>query len=143
MFGYGTFCDAAWRTAIFGADYPWEAASLVGWRRIAIPDRGYLSIARSELDVVDGVLVQLDEIGWRIANAWEEVPIYRRVPVDVRTTTGPVAAFVYVFDNPIGAQPFDHDGELAVLSRIDVERSIRSFQPTRDALRRFVDGEHT
>jgi len=70
LFGYGTFRKTAWRNAILGAEYPAQPATLRGYRRTAT-ESGYLSLRETVFDVrlVPGVLIDLDEIGWRIADA--------------------------------------------------------------------------
>ena len=79
LFGYGTFRHPAWRAAILGAEYSAEPATLRGYCRIAAPS-GYLSLRETTFDAasVDGMLIELDAIGWRIADRWEEVPTSRR-----------------------------------------------------------------
>ncbi len=90
LFGYGTFRKSAWRCAILGAEYPAQPATLRGYRRIACAS-GYLSLRETLFDValVNGALIELDEIGWQIADRWEEVPKYQRVDVVVNTMHGP------------------------------------------------------
>jgi gamma-glutamylcyclotransferase (GGCT)/AIG2-like uncharacterized protein YtfP len=136
LFAYGTFRDAAWRKAILGADYPARPATLAGWTRIASPT-GYLSIAVSAFDVVAGLLIDLDEIGWKIADSWEEVPHYQRRDVTVRTADAiVVAAETYVFRG-VNAGPLyeTDDDRLAMLPREEVERAIEAFQPHMRSLR--------
>jgi len=136
LFGYGTFRDPEWRVAILGADYPWEPAVLRGWQRVTFAAYDYLSIRESPYEIVEGVLVELDETGWRVADAWEEVPKYVRVPVEARTASDLVVARSYVFaGSHDDAVPLEDDGALASISRGDVERSIRAFARTRDAIR--------
>ncbi|HEX3462495.1 MAG TPA: gamma-glutamylcyclotransferase family protein [Candidatus Elarobacter sp.] len=136
LFGYGTFRDPAWRVEILGADYPWEHAMLRGWQRVTFPASDYLSIRESEYDLVEGVLVELDDVGWRVADAWEEVPKYARIPVEVRTASELVAARSYVFaGSHDDAIPLEDENVLASIPARDVERSIRAFRPMRDAIR--------
>jgi gamma-glutamylcyclotransferase (GGCT)/AIG2-like uncharacterized protein YtfP len=137
LFGYGTFRDPEWRRAILGADYPWEPAMLRGWQRVTFPAYAYLSIRESPYEMVEGVLVELDETGWRVADAWEEVPKYVRIPVEARTAGDLVTARSYVFaGSHDDAVPLGDDAVLASIPRRDVERSIRAFEKTRDAIRR-------
>jgi gamma-glutamylcyclotransferase (GGCT)/AIG2-like uncharacterized protein YtfP len=137
LFGYGTFRDPRWRREILGAEYPWEPAALRGWQRVTFPSYAYLSIRESPYEIVDGVLVELDEVGWRVADAWEEVPKYVRVPVEARTLSDLVAARTYVFaGSHDDAVALEDDRVLASIPDDDVERSIRAFARTRDAIRR-------
>lgn len=128
LFGYGTFRNAAWRNAILGAEYPCCPAVLEGWCRIALPS-GYLSVDDTDCAAaqVDGVLIDLDDAGWRIADAWEEVPTYMRVAVDVRAGAQYITAQTYVCADRHGALPFGDDGRFALLNDAQVEpRSPRS-----------------
>ena len=127
LFGYGTFRNAAWRSRILGAEYPAQPATLRGYRRITCGS-GYLSLRETLLDVglIQGVLVELDELGWRIADAWEEVPKYRRTDVVVNTMDGPAEAWTYVCADNTDATPVDDD-RFATISDAEVEASIAWF----------------
>jgi len=136
LFGYGTFRKTVWRNAILGAEYPCEPATLTGWRRVAVAS-GYLSLRETVLPlaVIPGALIALDDVGWLIADAWEEVPKYVRVEVEVNTMRGPVGAVTYVCADDAGAVPVDDD-RFALLSDADVESSITVFGARMRALRR-------
>jgi gamma-glutamylcyclotransferase (GGCT)/AIG2-like uncharacterized protein YtfP len=133
LFGYGTFRHHEWRCRILGADYPWELATIVGWKRVALPS-GYLTVVASPNDLVEGVLVELDDVGWRIADAWEEVPTYRRLPVVARTTAGVVAAQMYVVPGVADGRAVNDD-RFAVISDYEVVQSIRAFERAMLAIR--------
>ena len=139
LFGYGTFRKAAWRERILGAAYPAQPATLRGFRRIACAS-GYLSLRETlfEVGLIEGVLVELDELGWRVADAWEEVPKYRRTTVVVNTMNGPVDAWTYVCSDDTGAVPVDDD-RFALIAEADVEASIEWFQRVVRELRRPPD----
>jgi gamma-glutamylcyclotransferase (GGCT)/AIG2-like uncharacterized protein YtfP len=136
LFGYGTFRKTAWRDAILGAQYPCEPATLPGWRRVAVAS-GYLSLRETVLPLaaIPGALIALDDVGWRIADAWEEVPKYVRADVEVNTMRGLVAAVTYVCAEDAGAVPVDDD-RFALLTDADVEASIETFGVKMRALRR-------
>jgi gamma-glutamylcyclotransferase (GGCT)/AIG2-like uncharacterized protein YtfP len=127
LFGYGTFRNAAWRERILGAAYPAQPATLRGYRRIACAS-GYLSLRETLFDVgfIQGVLVELDDLGWRIADTWEEVPAYQRTDVVVNTMSGAVEASMYVCSDDADATPVDDD-RFALLSDAEVEASIEWF----------------
>jgi gamma-glutamylcyclotransferase (GGCT)/AIG2-like uncharacterized protein YtfP len=127
LFGYGTFRKAAWRNAILGAEYPAQPATLRGYRRIACAS-GYLSLRETLFDVgfIQGVLVELDEIGWHVADAWEEVPKYGRIDVTVNSMNGPVDAQAYVCADDSGATPVDDD-RFALITDAEVDASIAIF----------------
>jgi gamma-glutamylcyclotransferase (GGCT)/AIG2-like uncharacterized protein YtfP len=136
LFGYGTFRRTAWRNAILGADYPAQPATLRGYRRIACAS-GYLSLRETLFDVglIAGVLVELDELAWEIADRWEEVPKYSRIDVVVSTMSGPVEATAYVCSDDSGAAPVDDD-RLALITDAEVEASIEKFGAVMRAVRR-------
>jgi gamma-glutamylcyclotransferase (GGCT)/AIG2-like uncharacterized protein YtfP len=127
LFGYGTFRRARWRTAILGAEYPAQPATLRGYRRIACAS-GYLSLRETLFDVglVNGALIELDELGWELADRWEEVPKYRRVDVVVNTMHGPAEAATYIAADDGGATPVDDD-RFAVISDAAIDAAIRDF----------------
>jgi gamma-glutamylcyclotransferase (GGCT)/AIG2-like uncharacterized protein YtfP len=135
LFAYGTFRRTAWRDAILGAQYPERPATLRGYRRIACVS-GYLSLretARGE-SVVAGVLVDLDELGWRIADRWEEVPKYARSGVVAETVNGPIEAVIYLCRNADAATPIDEE-RVALVPDAEVEAAIERFTPLMRALR--------
>jgi gamma-glutamylcyclotransferase (GGCT)/AIG2-like uncharacterized protein YtfP len=136
LFAYGTFRRAAWRSAILGADYPERPATLRGYRRVACAS-GYLSLRETARDggVVEGVLVDLDELGWRIADRWEEVPSYARTDVVAETADGPIEAVTYVCRADEGGTPLD-DERCALIPDTEVEAAIDRFAPLMRAIRR-------
>jgi gamma-glutamylcyclotransferase (GGCT)/AIG2-like uncharacterized protein YtfP len=135
LFGYGTFRKTEWRNAILGAEYPAQPATLRGYRRIALAS-GYLSLRETLFDVrlVHGVAIDLDEIGWQIADAWEEVPKYRRVDVVVNTMSGAVEASTYLASDDDGATPVDDD-RYPLIGDAEVEAAIESFERRRRDIR--------
>jgi gamma-glutamylcyclotransferase (GGCT)/AIG2-like uncharacterized protein YtfP len=135
LFGYGTFRHPVWRAAILGAEYPAEPATLRGYCRIAAPS-GYLSLRETTFDAasVDGVLIELDAIGWRIADRWEEVPKYRRVAVVVDTPRGRADATAFLAANDDGAIPVDDDRH-ALIGDAEVEAAIADFAAVMQRLR--------
>ena len=136
LFGYGTFRKTAWRERILGARYPAQPATLRGYRRIACAS-GYLSLRETVIEVgfIEGVLVEIDELGWQIADKWEEVPKYRRTEVVVNTMDGPAEAWTYLCANEAGGVPVDDD-RFALIADAEVEASIAWFEPVMRAMRR-------
>jgi gamma-glutamylcyclotransferase (GGCT)/AIG2-like uncharacterized protein YtfP len=139
LFGYGTFRKTTWRDAILGAVYPAQPATLRGYRRVAIAS-GYLSLRETvaDLQLVHGVLIELDAIGWSIADRWEEVPKYRRIDVVVNTMHGKVDAQAYVCARADSAMPVDDDC-LTLLADAEVEDAIESFGPKMRRIRRDAE----
>lgn len=135
LFGYGTFCRRAWRRTLFGADYAVEPATLAGWRRAAVPS-GYLSIVPDPSASVRGVAIVLDAAGWAIADAWEDVPLYRRTAVEVTTERGPLSALTYVYAHAgdIDATPIA-DHVLALVDDAAVEAALARFAPRMHTIR--------
>ncbi len=150
LFAYGTLRDAAWREAILGAAYPARPATLPGYRRVANAS-GYLSLrATPESDArATGVLIELDALGWRIADAWEDaavtysgptadaaradVVLYHRIDVVAESAGEPVEAAAYVCADDAGA-PVDDD-RLALRPDAEVKAAIASFEPRMRAMR--------
>ena len=134
LFGYGTFRKAAWCSAILGAAYPAQPATLSGYRRVATGS-GYLSLRETVVDLapVEGVLIELDAIGWTVADAWEGVPTYQRIEVTVNTMHGPREAVAYMRPGASGP-PVEGDVPALLLDR-DVEQAIAEFVPIMRALR--------
>jgi gamma-glutamylcyclotransferase (GGCT)/AIG2-like uncharacterized protein YtfP len=143
LFGYGTFCRETWRRAIFGADYPAAPATLAGWRRAATPS-GYLSVVRAPGACVRGIAIALDAAGWKIADAWEDVPLYRRVTVRIETGGGPQSASVYVYRDAAALLPARiEDDTVALLDDAAVETAVARFAPRMRAIRAALDGDAT
>jgi len=138
LFGYGTFRRTAWRNAILGAEYPVQPATLRGYRRVAT-GAGYLSLRETLFDValIEGVLVELDDVGWRIADAWEEVPKYQPVDVLVNTMHGPRPALTYICAE-LGGVPVEGDAT-ALLTDVEVEASIEIFSLRMRRIRRMFE----
>jgi gamma-glutamylcyclotransferase (GGCT)/AIG2-like uncharacterized protein YtfP len=61
---------------------------------------GYLTIEHTGAadDALAGALFVLDERALQRADAWEDVPIYRRLAVTVTTARGEIEAEAYVCD---------------------------------------------
>jgi gamma-glutamylcyclotransferase (GGCT)/AIG2-like uncharacterized protein YtfP len=133
LFAYGTLRRAERRRALLGDDYPAEPATLAGWERVALAG-GYLSLREHRAGLVRGVLVALDDAGWAIADAWEEVPAYRRVEVLVTGAHGPVHAQTYVRPAPDAPAVADDDRD-ALLDEVALDAAIARFGPTAAALR--------
>jgi gamma-glutamylcyclotransferase (GGCT)/AIG2-like uncharacterized protein YtfP len=128
FFSYGTLLDPAYQRELFGRSVPTTPATLDDWLAV-FTESGYLTIVPRAGARVAGALVTVDERELAICDAWEDVPLYRRVDVTVVAAGERVATWAYVRDVP--------DGEPAppgVLSRADRPTVI-------DAIRRFRAGE--
>ena len=148
LFAYGTLRDDAWREMLLGAHYPARPALLRGYLRVANAS-GYLSLRATgnPADTAVGVLIDLDAIGWRIADAWEdaavtysgngettsaEAVLYSRTDVRADTPDGAVEATAYVCPDDAGDSV--PDDRLALRPGREVEAAIAAFVPH---MRRF------
>lgn len=149
LFAYGTLRDDAWREALLGARYPARPALLRGYLRVANAS-GYLSLRATgnPADTASGVLIDLDDIGWRVADAWEdaavtysgngeatsaEAVLYGRTDVRAETPDGAVEATAYVCPDDAG-DPVTDD-QLTLRPDAEVEAAIAAFVPQMRALR--------
>lgn len=125
VFAYGTLRDPEYQFALFGRVLPMRPASLPGWLAV-VAEGGYLSLVRSGGESAAGDLLALDAAALALADAWEEVPLYERLPVEVRSGGATVAAFVYV--RPTASRERAPVGALAALDRATVLATIRTFR---------------
>jgi gamma-glutamylcyclotransferase (GGCT)/AIG2-like uncharacterized protein YtfP len=126
LFAYGTLRDEEYQQALFDHTLPARPATLPGWRAV-VSEGGYLTVVRAAGDEVTGDLLALDDAALATADAWEEVPLYERVAVEVRTADGSaVEAQVYV--RPSASRERAPDGILAQHGRHDVLAQIRQFR---------------
>jgi gamma-glutamylcyclotransferase (GGCT)/AIG2-like uncharacterized protein YtfP len=96
LFVYGTLRDAEYQRALFGRMLPMRPATLPDWAAV-VAENGYLTVVCAPGERVDGDLITLDDDALALADAWEEVPSYERLPIEARDGGGAaVPAFVYV-----------------------------------------------
>jgi gamma-glutamylcyclotransferase (GGCT)/AIG2-like uncharacterized protein YtfP len=96
LFVYGTLRDAEYQRALFGRTLPMRPATLPDWAAV-VAENGYLTLVRAPGERVDGDLIVLDDDALALADAWEEVPSYERLPIEARDGGGAmVPALVYV-----------------------------------------------
>jgi gamma-glutamylcyclotransferase (GGCT)/AIG2-like uncharacterized protein YtfP len=132
VFAYGTLRDAEYQQALFGRTLPTRPATLADWLVIIAPG-GFLTLARAPGETVGGDLVTLDDGALELADAWEEVPLYERLPVEARAADGDfVPAYVYV--RPCAAGERAPAGMLARLPRAEVLARIRAFRRDYDRI---------
>lgn len=94
LFLYGTLLDPGLRTRLTGRDIPVIAATLDGWRRVALPGGAYPTLRRGG-GPVQGVLATVD--GPTLARlAAYEGKAYRLVQVVVRTARGKSIARAWI-----------------------------------------------
>ena len=98
LFLYGTLLDAA-TLARHGGDPSLPArcvaATLRGWRRVALPNAPWPTLLRDRAGVVTGVLVDVTAAAARRLAAYEG-DLYRPLPVVVTTAHGKTAARVWI-----------------------------------------------
>jgi gamma-glutamylcyclotransferase (GGCT)/AIG2-like uncharacterized protein YtfP len=131
LFAYATLRDAEVRARLFGGAVCAEPATLEGWQVVEAAD-AWFNIVPEPGAVTHGMLLQLSPEHWRLADAFEEVPLYRRHAVTVRRGNGEtVEALLYRRDDAPG-NPV-RDGRLSALPRDALLAMV-------DAFRREWDG---
>ena len=126
LFAYGTLRDREYQGALFDRTVPARPATLPGWRAV-VADGGYLTIVPAAGDEVAGDLLTLDDAALAIADAWEDVPLYRRVGVAVRPADG-TAVNAQVYVRPSDSRERAPAGILARHPREDVLAQIRELR---------------
>jgi len=133
LFAYGTLRDAEYQRELFGRTYPMREAHIRGFVAIAT-ETGYLAAVPRPSGRIDGALVDLDALGYEVADAWEDRAVYDRIEIEaIRADGGPERAFIYVRAVQPGvpaAQLGDPvtDGRLANRPRAAVIDDIRGFR---------------
>jgi gamma-glutamylcyclotransferase (GGCT)/AIG2-like uncharacterized protein YtfP len=126
LFAYGTLRDAEYQAALFGRALPTRPATLPGWLAV-VAEGGYLTVVRAAGETVSGDLVTLDDAQLAIADAWEEVPLYERLQVDVRDAHDAIVpAWLYV--RPTASRERAPAGMLTHHPRSVVLAQIRAIQ---------------
>jgi gamma-glutamylcyclotransferase (GGCT)/AIG2-like uncharacterized protein YtfP len=126
VFVYGTLRDAEYQQALFGRTLPTRPATLPGWRAV-VAEGGYLTVVVEPADTVNGDLITLDETALATADAWEDVPLYTRLPVEARTA-GDVTVNAQVYVRATASRERAPEGLLAQHDRRDVLAQIREFR---------------
>ena len=125
LFAYGTLRDAEYQAALFGRALPTRPAMLPEWLAV-VAEGGYLTVVRTAGETVIGDLITLDEAQLAIADAWEEVPLYERLRVDVRDAHDAIVpAWLYV--RPTASRERAPAGMLTRHPRATVLAQIRSL----------------
>jgi hypothetical protein len=83
LFVYGTLLDPEVQRALFDRDIPGDPAILEGWAVYRSRTDGFLFIKPSGSDRASGLVLLLSPDELRIADAWEDVPLYQRERVTV------------------------------------------------------------
>ncbi|HEU0096699.1 MAG TPA: gamma-glutamylcyclotransferase family protein [Rhizomicrobium sp.] len=126
LFAYATLRDDEVRTRLFGEAVTGEPAALEGWQVVETSD-AYFNIVPEPGAVTEGVLLHLSPEQWRLADAFEEVPLYRRNSVTARRADGEtVEAQLYRRDNAPG-KPV-RDGRLSALPREALLAMVDAFR---------------
>jgi gamma-glutamylcyclotransferase (GGCT)/AIG2-like uncharacterized protein YtfP len=130
LFAYATLRDDEVRFRLFGEKVSAEAAMLAGWQVVETAD-AYFNIVLEPGAFTEGVLLHLSPGQWRLADAFEEVPLYRRQSVTVRRAGEEIEALLYRRTDAPG-KPV-RDGRLSALPRDALMAMV-------DAFRRDWDG---
>ncbi len=129
FFSYGTLLDPEYQRELFGRAVPTSPATLHDWCAV-FTGSGYLTIVPQPGAAVRGALVTVDARELAICDAWEEVPLYARVPVQVvRDAAEPIDTWAYVraVDADADAGEPAPPGVLARASRAEIVAAIRRF----------------
>jgi hypothetical protein len=94
LFAFGTLKDPAVLHALFGCEPPMRPAVFPG-RKVLIAADGYLCLQLATGSTAEGMLLQLSLEQLRIADQWEEIPLYRRRRCQVQTSEGMEEAYFY------------------------------------------------
>ncbi len=94
LFVYGTLLDRTRLAGLIGRAPTPVPARLAGWRRVALPGGAYPTLRRAR-GHVDGAVIDVGATALARLGAYEG-PLYRLVPVTVRTGRGPVSASAWI-----------------------------------------------
>ena len=126
LFAYATLRDDEVRTRLFGEAVNAEPAMLEGWQVVETAD-DYFNIVPEPGAVTAGVLLHLSPEQWRLADAFEEVPLYRRHSITAQRAGGVmVQALLYRRDDAPG-KPV-RDGRLSALPRAALLAMVDAFR---------------
>ncbi len=126
LFAYGTLRDPDYQRELFGRTYQMHRAFVVDYAVTSTPT-GYLAATPRAGFNIDGAIVEIDEVGLAIADAWEDRDVYDRIEVDAWRKDGrEVRCFMYVVADADG--PPIADARLTDRSRAEVIADIRRFR---------------
>ncbi|HEX3245279.1 MAG TPA: gamma-glutamylcyclotransferase family protein [Chloroflexota bacterium] len=118
LFVYGTLRDSAVQEALFGRTIEGEAAILRGWALYCSDSDGFLFVKPNRLDSVCGSVLRLSASELEIADAWEDLPLYRRERVHV--TIGSRVNNVWLYTRRDGVGPRHDSSSYSGHNRADV-----------------------
>jgi gamma-glutamylcyclotransferase (GGCT)/AIG2-like uncharacterized protein YtfP len=126
LFAYGTLRDPDYQRELFGRTYQMHRAIVADFM-VTSAATGYLAATPQPGFTIDGAIVEIDEAGLAIADAWEDLDVYDRVEVDAWRPDGrDVRCFMYVIAGAGG--PAVIDARLTDRSRAEVIADIRRFR---------------
>ena len=126
LFAYGTLRDPEYQRELFARTYPMQRACVTGFIVVST-GAGYLAATPRDEATIDGVLVDLDDAGYAIADAWEDRTVYDRVEIEAYGQDGRMQrCWIYVQLDAGGAPVADE--RLADRARADVIADIRRFR---------------
>ena len=88
LFSYGTLQDPEIQQSLFGFRCLFKKAHLPGWSLHTSNEAGYHFIKPNPSGTVTGRIIELTTTAIRVADQWEEVPIYKREKVVVTLEDG-------------------------------------------------------
>jgi gamma-glutamylcyclotransferase (GGCT)/AIG2-like uncharacterized protein YtfP len=126
LFAYATLRDDDVRTRLFGEAVSGEPATLEGWQVVETAG-AYFNIVPDLGAITEGVLLYLSPEQWRLADAFEEVPLYRRHSVTVRCADGQTVESQLYRRDDVPGRPV-RDGRLSALPRDALLAMVDAFR---------------
>lgn len=116
LFCYGTLMDEEIQQILFGEKLIMQEASLYGWKKYQGKD-GYLFISRACDGVIYGNVIELTPKQLKIADLWEEVPVYKREKVNVVLKKDLSEELVWVYTKAATDEEVVHDDRIVNIDR--------------------------
>lgn len=133
LFVYGTLGDPAIQEALFGRRIAGAAAVLYGWAVYRSTSDGFLFVKPRDRESVSGLVLILSDRELEIADAWEDVPLYRRERVSVALDQRVQEVWAYTRRDGLGLRP--DDSSVSGQERHQVADWARRMRSNMDAKR--------
>ncbi|HKJ42637.1 MAG TPA: gamma-glutamylcyclotransferase family protein [Sunxiuqinia sp.] len=132
LFVYGTIGDAEIFERLLKRAPVYQPARLKDYQLFVHPENGYLFVKPAPDEVVEGKLVSVDEKELALLDLWEDLPLYQRELLTVKSENGFQQAFVYTQNNTDGKPAKDQPPK----SRSSIFKDIDEFL---DSLNHSID----
>jgi len=124
LFVYGTLSDAEMRSNLFAAVVPAAPATLKNYRLRS--HEGFLFASPYDGSSIEGLIISLTSEQLRIADAWEDVPVYTRTKVLVTCSHRRIEACTYARPGIKGTRATS--SEICSFSKEEVLLMIQDFR---------------